>query len=397
MKLAQSIGANPKNFMGTRTNITFLGKGPQRNPLFQSPVPGLEGATEAQLGPRESIIGAVEDAMGFASAGKLNDIQLQALTLNLKNIYKVYNPPVLPMASVTDIAPGIAGLKRFPRETQKFMGRPLKDKDFSEIDRMVMEGKLPDARGRQWNLRGQETGPEAFLGAMDHKTGMSRAIARQILLQDKRLNLPETVIKSLFSRTDLGRVPGGMDPLDLMKKYYGRSMRDYDSWLDNLVVREGATSDELANLALKEIKLLPQFAEGGLAEILQAPRSGYSKGRIARNVIAILNRNKKNADYMFKASDNVSPGYAKGDLKYNAELLADQLAEDAGVVYDDLGALERTEFYGTAYDYLAKEMMQYRQMTKMLTDVEQKMKLSDFSIKGRKPSASGGLARILEV
>ena len=138
------------------------------------------------------------------------------------------------------------------------------------------------------------------------------------------------------------------------------------------------------------------YAEGGLAEVLQV-RSGYSKGRIAKNVLSILNRNKKNADYMFKASDNVSPGYAKGDLKYNAELLADQLAEDAGVVYDDLGALERTEFYGTAYDYLAKEMMQYRQMTKMLTDVEQKMQLSDFTIKGRKPNASGGLAGILEV
>jgi hypothetical protein len=397
MNLAKAIGANPNKFMGTKTNITFLGKGPQRNPLFQEPLAGLEGATEAQLGSRETMIEAVEDAMGYLSSGKLNSIQSEILGHNLSGIKNIYNPPPLPMASVTDIAPGIAGLKRFPRETQKFMGRPLKDKDFSEIDRMVMEGKIPDARGRTWDLKAPGTGTEAFLGAMDHKTGMSRAISRQILLQDKRLNLPETVIKSLFSRTDLGRVPGGMDPLDLMKKYYGRSMRNYDSWLDNLVVREGATSDELANLALKEIKLLPQFAEGGLAEILQAPRSGYSKGRIAKNVLSILNRNKKNADYMFKASDNVSPGYAKGDLKYNAELLADQLAEDAGVVYDDLGQLERTEFYGTAYDYLAKEMMQYRQMTKMLTDVEQKMQLSDFSIKGRKPSASGGLAGILEV
>ena len=162
MKLAQSIGANPSKFTGTKTNITFLGKGPTKNPLFQSPVAGLETATEAQLGPRESIIGAVEDAMGYASAGKLNDIQLQALTLNLKNIHKVYNPPVLPMASVTDIAPGIAGLKRFPKETHKFMGRPLKDKDFSEIDRMVMEGKIPDARGRTWNLKAPETG--AFQG-----------------------------------------------------------------------------------------------------------------------------------------------------------------------------------------------------------------------------------------
>ena len=47
------------------------------------------------------------------------------------------------------------------------MGRPLKDKDFSEIDRMVMEGKIPDARGRQWNLRGQETGPEVFNRALN--------------------------------------------------------------------------------------------------------------------------------------------------------------------------------------------------------------------------------------
>ena len=58
MKLAQSIGANPNKFMGTKTNITFLGKGPQRNPLFQEPLAGIdEAATEAQLGSRESIIG----------------------------------------------------------------------------------------------------------------------------------------------------------------------------------------------------------------------------------------------------------------------------------------------------------------------------------------------------
>ena len=68
--------------MGTRTNITFLGKGPTKNPLFQSPIAGLEGASEASLGPKDAIIGAVEDAMGFASAQKLNSIQTQALGIN---------------------------------------------------------------------------------------------------------------------------------------------------------------------------------------------------------------------------------------------------------------------------------------------------------------------------
>ena len=100
---------------------------------------------------------------------------------------------------------------------------------------------------------------------------------------------------------------------------------------------------------------------------------------------------------MFKASDNVSPGYAAGDIKYNAELLADQLAEDAGVLYEDLGHLEQTKFYRTAYDYLANEMGKHLLQKRMMKDIGQKMVLSDFSIKGRKPNASGGLARILEV
>ena len=387
MDLAKSIGANHNKFMGTRTNISFLGKGPTKNPLFQMPLEGIGEVSMEKLGP--GMIPAVEDAMAFATAGKLNSIQMEILGKNMLGIKNVMQPPVLPSASVTAIRPGIEGLRRFPKETHKFMGRPRKDKDFSEIDRMVMEGKIPDARGRTWNLGAQETGIGAYTAALNQKTGMSRAIARQILQQDTRLKLkPE----ELFMLKE-----GKGEPLDLMRKYYGNSMLNLDAFLDNAAFRGFASADEAAATALKEIELIPAFAEGGLADVLQAPRSGYSKGRLVKSALAILNRNKKNADYMFKASDNVSPGYARGDLKYNAELLADQLAEDAGVLYADLGALEQTKFYGTAYDYLAAEMGQHLLQKRMLKDIGQKMVLSDFSIKGRKPSASGGLARILEV
>ena len=267
MKLAQSIGANPKNFMGTRTNITFLGKGPQRNPLFQSPVAGLETASEASLGPRESIIGAVEDAMGFASANKLNDIQLKALTLNLENIHKVYNPPPSNVTSMMDAfvrkQMGIAGLRKFPKETHKFMGRPLKSKDFSEIDRMVMEGKIPDARGRKWNLKVPETGPGAYTAVLDQKTGMSRAIARQILQQDTRLKLPKEVLISLRTGSR------GPDPLDLMKKYYGESMLKYDEFLNNFPFIKYPDPEQIATRVLSEVELIPAFAHGGLARILE--------------------------------------------------------------------------------------------------------------------------------
>ena len=257
MQLAKNIGANQNKFMGTRTNITFLGKGPTKNPLFQGPLAGLESAGEAQLGSRANIIEAIEDAMGFATAGKLNDIQLKALTLNLANINKIYNPPPLPMASVTNIAPGIEGLRRFPKETHKFMGRPLKDKDFAEIDELVKRGKLPPAEGTL-----PEPGTAGVTAMLDQKTGMSRAIARQILQQDTRLNLkPEEI----FSLKSGGK---GAHPIDLMTKYYGRSMENFDEFL-NSVNLEAASPAEFAEMVLKHIKLIPQFAEGGLARILE--------------------------------------------------------------------------------------------------------------------------------
>ena len=279
MDLATKIGANPANLAGTRTNISFLGKGPTKNPLFQNRLAGLENASPSHLGDPKRLFGAIEDAVGWAKDGKLNSIQTEILGHNLSGIDKILHPPVLPSASVTPIASGIEGLRRFPKESHKFFGRPLKTKDFSEIDRMVMEGKIPDARGRTWNLK--ETGPErynrltgtqetgpgdlaAYTKALDQKTGMSRAIARQLLLQDTRLKLkPE----ELFMLKE-----GKGEPLDLMRRYYGDTgMAAYDDFLNKTQeyglrykgVKEAATD------VLASVELIPQFARGGLARILE--------------------------------------------------------------------------------------------------------------------------------
>jgi len=268
MNLATRIGANPTKLAGTRTNISFLGKGPSQNPLFQNRLAGLENATKANLGKPETLFGAIEDAVGWAKDGKLNSIQTEILGHNLSGIDKIINPPALPklpMASVTAIRPGIEGLRRFPKESHRFFGRPLKDKDFSEIDRMVMEGKIPDARGRTWNFKSRlpEPGPgdlAAFNRALNQKTGMSRAIARNLLLKDTRLKLkPE----ELFMLKE-----GKGEPLDLMRKYYGESMHQYDDFLNNVNL-EATRPDELAAMILKNVRLVPQFAKGGLARILE--------------------------------------------------------------------------------------------------------------------------------
>jgi hypothetical protein len=207
--------------------------------------------------------------MGFASANKLNSIQIQALGINLENILKTYRPPPLPMATVTNIAPGIEGLRRFPKETHKFFGRPLKEKDFNEIDRLF-QGPITSTgpKGtRTWNFtkksRLPEPGPgdvERYTSALNVKTGMSRAIARNLLLQDTRLKLkPE----ELFMLKE-----GKGEPLDLMQKYYGQSMSAYDDFL-NQVNLQAARPDEFAEMILKNVRLVPQFARGGLARILE--------------------------------------------------------------------------------------------------------------------------------
>jgi len=54
----------------------------------------------------------------------------------------------------------------------------------------------------------------------------------------------------------------------MMKKYYGESMLKYDDFLNQVDIT-AARPDEFAEMILKNVKLTPAFAEGGLARILE--------------------------------------------------------------------------------------------------------------------------------
>ena len=173
MDLATRIGANPGKAL-SRTNVSFLGTGPQQNPLFQRPLPGLANATEANLGKPEALFKAIEDAVGWAKDGKLNSIQTEILGQNLSGINKILNPPVapvLPSASVSPIRSGIT---------------TLRSNDIGAGQRSY--NKLTGInRPREVKSRLPEPGPgevDQYMGVLNIKTGMSRAIARNLLLKD---------------------------------------------------------------------------------------------------------------------------------------------------------------------------------------------------------------------
>ena len=65
---------------------------------------------------------------------------------------------------------------------------------------------------------------------------------------------------------------------------------------------------------------------------------------------------------LMEVSDDVSPSYASGDTKYNAQVLADGLAEKRyNVEFDDLDQYEQMGLYDEAYKYLTQLRKNFKQ------------------------------------
>ena len=85
IKLAQRLGANPQKFIGSRTNIKFLGSGPA-NELFSKSIMINDLPRLFQAGGKlkPQILSKVESGVGYATAGKLSNSQLTTLNAQLK-------------------------------------------------------------------------------------------------------------------------------------------------------------------------------------------------------------------------------------------------------------------------------------------------------------------------
>ena len=105
LALFNKLGGNMNNVLGTRSNITFLGKG--KNPEgfidmdINSEAIGFMG--------KNKILQELESSIGYLTAGKLNDVQANKLLENMQKVDNVFNPPAGP-ANITDLATGTRNL-----------------------------------------------------------------------------------------------------------------------------------------------------------------------------------------------------------------------------------------------------------------------------------------------
>jgi hypothetical protein len=147
------------------------------------------------------------------------------------------------------------------------------------------------------------------------------------------------------------------------------------------IVYEGMTVGQLDDLVAKEVA----YADDMHRQYMRGNLDKYVKPEVLEE--QKLFRQKKIDKVLNKAYDEVF--YQKpvsGDYKYDADVLADSIAEELGKVYDDLPQTHQTQIYNTAL----KRVQQDLKMKRTLKEVGEKMQLSDFDIKGRKKNATGG-------
>ena len=98
---------------------------------------------------------------------------------------------------------------------------------------------------------------------------------------------------------------------------------------------------------LDQLKVLSQQQEMN-KNVIQFPKKDKLKAQIDAEP-NMLQRE------LMEVSDDVSPSYASGDTKYNAQVLADGLAEKRyNVEFDDLDQYEQMGLYDEAYKYLTQ-------------------------------------------
>jgi len=101
----QKLGGNLNDVLGTKTNVSFLGKG--KSPELMLDMDINEEALAVL--PQSKAVEELTSSVGYAVAGKLNDIQANKLLSNMQKMENVYFPPAGP-ANITDLATGTKNL-----------------------------------------------------------------------------------------------------------------------------------------------------------------------------------------------------------------------------------------------------------------------------------------------
>jgi len=281
LQLGSKLGANTSKFLGTRSNVSFMGPGPKDGMLFQKEI---IPESFASIGI-EKVIPDIESSLAYAAANKLNDIELSTLIKNLKTMDETINPTnVLEMGNVSkgltdldelnftrdavvakraiDNSPSVStgGNSEIARESYKNMDEFLKSRGDGGLDSLraksgIAERQVTEAADTSplmSKLESRVEGIKDNVGSPfadyrknvlqeggDEVTGIMASVpkgdlpaktgaAREFLINSLKVgdDYPSTTLSDVMSAQDMKYIMEGGggamgDPLVLVQKYFG--------------------------------------------------------------------------------------------------------------------------------------------------------------------------------
>ena len=262
IQLGSKLGANTSKFLGTRSNVSFLGTGPQDGMLFQKEINPESFAT---IGI-EKVIPDIESSLAYATGGKLNDIELSTLIKNLKTMDETINPTnVVDMGidslraksgigerQVTEAASDVksiddaaAGVNQADAEGILSAARVGNPFDNTPVSGNQLLDKFSEIKNRPAGL--EETGDVTGIMQTIDKADLpgKRAASREFLVNSLKVgdDYPSTTLSDVMSAEDMKFIMeggGGVmgDPIVLVQKYFGPRIAE--------MVPTGGTTEEIS-------------------------------------------------------------------------------------------------------------------------------------------------------
>ena len=250
VQLFQKLGGNINDVLGTRSNISFLGKGKSPELMFDMDI----NPEALAVLPRSKAVEELTSSVGYAVGDKLNDIQANKLLSNMKKMESVYFPPAAP-ANITDLATRTGDLDKAGLMSLRMgddlpppgsRGGPDDIAAPIESDAATFTGTGLEAIK---NVKGSNLIVDDIVNKIYLNAGVSpnaqpaaRANAREFLNRIKDLEDPDfpsgTTLSSIMEADDFKFMTegggGGMgDPLLLVQKYFGPKVASAVTKLDN--------------------------------------------------------------------------------------------------------------------------------------------------------------------
>jgi len=307
VKLYSKLGGNMGDVLGSRSNVTFLGRGSNPEPFINVDI-NMEAV--GVLG-KSRILDELKSPMGYLTADKLNDVQATKLYNNMLKLEEFYYPKQI--SNITDMATGTRNLDQEGLGALRSKGDYMTDEgvmasetilpmrkdvgsqvakrnkegvmSFDDSDEIATPFQSAEETFRKLREQGQDdlarqlekAMMEGPLSKVSNKGDLpaKRASAREFLVEALKVeDVNKTSLGNVISAEDVKFITeggGGIggDPILLVEKYFGPKIAE--------ALPTGATGDEII-----------KFTKRVLDDVVDAAGNKPTDPRFDRNTARFL-------------------------------------------------------------------------------------------------------------